>query len=152
MQFSNGWNNAFGNPHLELEADALSGFYMCLYKNYPWSSTGLQGYFTSSYNTGDYNFNSPGHHGTPQQRLAASYLGFELAQYAINNNNTFTWGQLHQMITDSLRQNIVGWKTGNPNSPLVAICSGKKDVKDIQPGKLSEEEKRKLRPTSDRSE
>jgi len=141
-QYTFGWNANQQNPVIELEADAISGYYMALQKGFAWSQ--IDGYFSSTYATGDYNFNSPLHHGTPDQRLAAAYLGVELAVEAANAQQSFSYTDLHQRIIDSITTNIV--RRPNPDggnnsySELREIAMGRTHGKNIQRKPLTEAE------------
>ena len=88
----------------ELEADAFSGFYMALAKQWAWSQ--IQSYYASVYSNGDYNFNHPSHHGTPNQRLAAAYLGVTTAVKALQTNTQYTYQQLHNIFINEIKTNI----------------------------------------------
>jgi hypothetical protein len=103
-QFTIGWKDYYRPEHKELEADAFSGFYMALAKQYAWSQ--IQSYFQNVYATGDYNFNSPLHHGTPEQRLQAAYLGVNIAIYALQNGIQYNYNQLHELIFNEIRSKI----------------------------------------------
>ena len=105
VQFTAGWNTTMQNPHLELEADAFSGYYMALGKAWAWSQ--IEGYYASTYATGDYNFNHPTHHGTPNQRLAAAYLGVQTAIDAVNSNKNYTYNELHQLFITAISNDIL---------------------------------------------
>ena len=88
----------------ELEADAFSGFYMGLAKRWAWNQ--IQNYYANVYATGDYNFNSRQHHGTPSERVNAAYLGVQTAVYAMENRKQFTYAELHELFMDVLESKI----------------------------------------------
>jgi hypothetical protein len=92
------------NEYQELEADAFSGFYMALAKQYSWAQ--INTYFDLVFSLGDFNFNSPKHHGTPQERLAAAYLGVTTAIYALQNGVQFSYHDLHQLFMSEISGNI----------------------------------------------
>jgi len=102
IQFDNGWfaNSQPSSPPIELEADAFSGFYMALGESYSWSS--IDNYFSAVASFGDYDFNSPTHHGTPQERLAAAQLGFQTAIQAIQTGTQLTYADLHQIFSTAI--------------------------------------------------
>ena len=104
-QQSIGWNYSKGS-HQELEADAFSGYYMALAKQWNWNQ--IQGYFANVYATGDYNFNSPFHHGTHQQRLEAAYFGVLTGLEAIENGTQYTYNQIHDLFMNEILTNIDG--------------------------------------------
>jgi hypothetical protein len=102
IQFNNGWftsSEPTSRP-IELEADAFSGFYMALDPNYSWTS--IDNYFTAMASEGDYNFNDPSHHGTPQERLAAAQLGFQTAVQAVETQTQLTYADLHQIFSSAI--------------------------------------------------
>jgi hypothetical protein len=63
----------------ELQADFLAGWYFSVLAdvdpNFA-SNSGFQDGVNAFFQRGDYMFNSPGHHGTPQQRAAAFVAGY----------------------------------------------------------------------------
>ncbi len=95
LQFANDWMNT-GAPTaapVELEADAFSGAYMGIVKS--WTGPLLNTYFQTLFNLGDWMFNSPSHHGTPNQRVAAGMLGLNLAAQLMRSGQTLSWSQVH---------------------------------------------------------
>jgi hypothetical protein len=78
LQFKRGIAAILKAKRLELHADYLGGFYAGIRKlqkpDYPAAV-----FATSTYSVGDYNINSPAHHGTPDERAAAIVRGFEVA-------------------------------------------------------------------------
>jgi hypothetical protein len=70
-QFRGGLRETGKRP--ELHADFMAGWYMSLRGRHAWAN--LQPALQVFYNL-DYEFNSPAHHGTPQERLAAAQAGF----------------------------------------------------------------------------
>lgn len=101
-QYYHGWNS--GVPYMELEADAFSGFYMALAKQWAWSQ--IQGYFANVYATGDYNFNSPTHHGTNHERLASAYLGVTTAIEVLNAGSPKSYQDLHSYFQQKIKNEI----------------------------------------------
>jgi hypothetical protein len=61
---------------MELQADILAGWYMANRSNFIMTDATEALY--SFFNKGDYNFNDPTHHGTPEERLRAVQIGIEL--------------------------------------------------------------------------
>jgi hypothetical protein len=102
VQFDNGWfvsTEPTSRP-IELEADAFSGYYMALGETYTWQS--ISNYLQAVANTGDFNFTDPGHHGTPQERLAAAQLGFQTAEQAAATQTQLAYSDLHQIFSSSI--------------------------------------------------
>lgn len=146
-QQSLGWNSNNKNPEIELEADAFSGYYMALAKSFAWSQ--IQGYYSSTYATGDYNFNSPSHHGTPDQRLASAYLGVQTAIDAVNNEKTYNYEELHDIfmstITSEITSNNIKDKT--PKSVYGLIASGLSKGEDVSiPSHVNEDQRKRFYP------
>ena len=98
-QFSFGWmssGQSTARP-TELEADAFSGYYMALVKG--WAGPQLNSYLQGLASFGDYEFNSPNHHGTPQERAAAGLLGLQTGFTAIAQGTPFSYLQLHEFFS-----------------------------------------------------
>lgn len=93
-----------GDLYTELEADAFSGFYMALNKQWAWSN--IQGYYANTYASGDYNFNSPGHHGTREERLASAQLGVLTAINILQTGIPLSYQELHNHFSHEIRNNI----------------------------------------------
>lgn len=95
VQFRMGWmrpNDSTARV-TEMEADAFSGYYFRLAKGL--NETQIRGYLSAIQSKGDYLFNNPQHHGTPNNRLGAALLGMVTADDAIKRNTRFTYQQLH---------------------------------------------------------
>lgn len=94
-QFRFGWvnNSQSTQRNSELEADAFGGYFMILGKGFP--SSVVDQYFNTLEGMGDFNFNSPGHHGTPTQRHAAGAIGVAVALNIIATQTPLTYNQLH---------------------------------------------------------
>ena len=99
VQFNFQWFSDPARP-MELEADAFSGYYMALAKGWAWSY--MTTYFQAVYAFGDTNFSSPGHHGTPQERLAMARVGFDTANQAAFLGRPLTYPELHQIFYQSI--------------------------------------------------
>jgi hypothetical protein len=111
VQFAYGWmnpNQSTVRP-TELEADAFSGYYMGLGKQFAWSF--INSYFSAVYSFGEYNFNSPMHHGTPQERLAAARLGFDTAVSAASLGRPLSYAQLHSIFTGVIGTAVIARMT-----------------------------------------
>lgn len=102
-QFYHNWG--YDEKHYqELEADAFSGFYMALAKQYAWAN--IESYFANVYANGDYNFNHPTHHGTPEQRLASAYLGVNTAIEILNSGKPLSYQELHSLFINEIETYI----------------------------------------------
>lgn len=81
MQQKYGWSG--NGKWRELHADYLAGYYMGLCRLSTESE--ILSIFTEFANRGDFSFNDPGHHGTPEERSCAFIEGFKYA-YSPNTN------------------------------------------------------------------
>lgn len=81
MQHKYGWSG--NSKWRELHADYLAGYYLGMTKSVTESE--VISIFNEFYSIGDYNFNDPGHHGTPEERSCAFLQGFKYA-YSGNTN------------------------------------------------------------------
>jgi hypothetical protein len=118
LQYANGWQNT-GAPTaapVELEADAFSGAYMGIVKS--WAGPQLNAYFQTLFNIGDWYFNSPSHHGTPNQRVAAGLLGMNLAAQLISNGQVLSWPDVHAIFAPQV-QNILVTVQSAPEQPAM---------------------------------
>jgi hypothetical protein len=100
IQFRFGWQTTPARP-MELEADAMAGFYLGVAKAWTWQLTGS--FFQNTFAMGDTLFNSPSHHGTPEERLAAARLGYDTGVYSLVNRRQFSWYELHYIFASAIR-------------------------------------------------
>ncbi|MFV8281620.1 hypothetical protein ACNKXS_08745 [Christiangramia marina] len=76
------WENDYTeNPELlrELEADFAAAYFLGHKRGATYNWKRIESFFDMTYNSGDCFTESPGHHGTPAQRLKAAQSGFALA-------------------------------------------------------------------------
>jgi peptidase M48-like protein len=101
-QFEHGWmiQTEPTVRRTELEADMWSGLYMGLAKL--WTGPALQSFFQTLINLGDYNFNNPGHHGTPNQRYAAGATGLTLALQLLQTGTRLSYPQIHSIFLNEV--------------------------------------------------
>ncbi len=66
----------------ELEADFFTGYYLTHKRGATYNWKRVEDFLTAFFNIGDCSFQSPGHHGTPIERLAAARAGYDLANAA----------------------------------------------------------------------
>lgn len=104
VQFAYGWmqTNEPTVRRTELEADMWSGLYMGMAKN--WAGQEMNAYFQTLFNLGDYNFNNQGHHGTPNQRLAAGATGLSVAQQLLSTGQRLGYGDLHYLFDQEVNR------------------------------------------------
>lgn len=123
-QYANGWFSQGPTAReFELEADAFAGFYGALQK--AWAGEDLNAYYMALFAAGDFNFNHPGHHGTPIQRLAAGGVGLLAALITVQQGITPTPAQLHAFFNDRIRNCIV-----QVQDPSVCLNPGSADMRD----------------------
>lgn len=104
IQFQFGWMNS-SEPTVrrtELEADMWSGFYMALAKS--WVGAQMNAYFQALFSLGDYYFHDPGHHGTPNQRLAAGAVGFDVGLQVGLTGQRLSYVELHNLFTSEINR------------------------------------------------
>jgi hypothetical protein len=108
LQFRNGWQRPTDSTvrTTELEADAFSGVYMGLVKGF--GSNDLNAYFATLAHFGDYAFTDPGHHGTPEERIAAGMLGLTVANDMIVHGSRPSFEQIHNFFIGTIGASSVG--------------------------------------------
>lgn len=75
--------------YAELFADYLAGCYLHL-RSFQYGYTNIVEAAKTFYRIGDYQFNSPGHHGTPEQRYNTLMAGYNYSQLQAMNNYPYT--------------------------------------------------------------
>lgn len=80
LQFTYNWMNSNSDSarNTELEADGWAGFYIALVKTWV-SDSSRNAALQQIFDIGDYDFNSPRHHGTPSERSFMFIAGFQAA-------------------------------------------------------------------------
>jgi predicted metalloprotease len=74
----------------ELMADAYSAYYLSHARGATMQWKRVQQFLEVFFNIGDCGFSSPGHHGTPIQRMAAAQWGYDLANNAKKQGKILT--------------------------------------------------------------
>jgi hypothetical protein len=87
---------------IELEADVFSSYFMTHKQGTAYNWKNAAQYFTLFFNIGDCNFSSPGHHGTPNQRLAAARLGWLIAQETFPKGHILSAHEVHALFLAAL--------------------------------------------------
>jgi hypothetical protein len=87
MKYMNG--SELPTREKELQADFMAGFYLGR-KSYV-TNAGLENFAESLFEKGDYDFTSPTHHGTPEERVAAMSAGFR--DRNVTTSQAFTDGE-----------------------------------------------------------
>jgi hypothetical protein len=75
---------------VELHADFIAGFYFGRDRSY--SRQSVETFARSLFSKGDYNFNNPQHHGTPQQRVDAMSRGYDLGISSVETSRAIQQG------------------------------------------------------------
>ena len=92
--------------YTELEADFLAAYYMTHKRGATYNWKRVEEFFTLYFQIGDCGFTSPGHHGTPAQRMAAAQLGYELAASAQKQGHILSQEEAHEFFVANI-QNIL---------------------------------------------
>ena len=81
----------------ELMADAMSAYFLTHARGSALNQKRVEQFLSVFYQIGDCSFTSGGHHGTPNQRLAAARFGFEVADQAQKQGHILTSEQFHAL-------------------------------------------------------
>lgn len=100
VQFALGdsWLEAPTVAPKELEADMFSGFYLLIAKN----TSDLSSSIANAFALGDWAFNNPSHHGTPNQRASAVVAGGRVALELVSGVIPRTYSALRQRFLQEL--------------------------------------------------
>ncbi|MDE3272748.1 hypothetical protein [Pseudoalteromonas sp. G4] len=103
----------------ELEADFFSGYFLVV-SRYQYTGQIIRGELIESYyNTlqefGDFQFNSPTHHGTPHERSSAGLAGLETGIEAIRRNTLFSYPELHNAATSFIENQMLNKSNTSSN-------------------------------------
>jgi hypothetical protein len=93
IQFYTKYHNELQGPTsilLELHADFIGGYYIGRRRQF--ASDHVAAFARSLFNKGDYAFNSPQHHGTPDQRFDAMKKGYEIGSSGTPLDNAVAQG------------------------------------------------------------
>ncbi|MTI29559.1 hypothetical protein [Xanthovirga aplysinae] len=86
----------------ELEADFIAAYYLTHKKGATYNWKRVEDFFELFFNIGDCSFTSPGHHGTPVQRLRAAEAGFQLAQDTFPKGHVLDVNEVHEIFLNQL--------------------------------------------------
>jgi len=104
IQFANGYfedavpgatTQAELTQYTELMADAFAGYYLTHSRGAALNQKRVEQFLQIYFQLGDCAFTDPGHHGTPNQRLAAARFGFDVAAEAQKQGQILTSSQFH---------------------------------------------------------
>lgn len=148
IQFQYGYMPAAQSTarNTELEADAWAGFYVYVAKG--WSGNNLESFLQMLFDIGDFHYNHPSHHGTPEERRYMGAYGMEVARDYVQNNRNLTYNDLHQIWLQAINQ--IGQSSAKSKSDervsegdasshldlelLQGILSGDRSLSEIQAG------------------
>ena len=132
---------------IELEADYFSGYYLTQKKGATHNWKKAAQFFYMFYNIGDCNIYDEGHHGTPNQRLAAARLGYILAEKSSAKGHIISADDLNAVFNASLNSILnnkisvdkayAGLKTAGSKAGYKAILQYKNELQLILNGKLT---------------
>lgn len=83
--------------YTELMADAMAAYYLTHARGGAMNQKRVEQFLEVFYQIGDCGFTSSGHHGTPNQRLAAAQFGFRLADEAQKQGHILTSEEFHTL-------------------------------------------------------
>jgi hypothetical protein len=110
IQFQNGYFDdpyaTEGDPpeqtrYTELMADAMSAYYLTHKRGATLNRHRVAEFMEVFFQIGDCAFTSAGHHGTPNQRMAAARFGFDLADEALAQGHILTAAQVHALFVEA---------------------------------------------------
>lgn len=88
---------------MELEADFFSSYFLTHKRGGAYNWKRVAGFNELFFNIGDCSFTSPGHHGTPRQRLNASRLGYSVADQTMPRGHILSADRLHQIFMQNFK-------------------------------------------------
>jgi hypothetical protein len=104
IQYENEYFEDLGNVsapeetrYTELMADAMAAYYLTHKRGGTLNAKRVAQFLQVFYQIGDCQFTNPGHHGTPNQRLAAAQFGFRLADEAQKQGQILSAEAFHDL-------------------------------------------------------
>ena len=104
IQYENEYFEDLGNVsaaeetrYTELMADAMAAYYLTHARGATLRQKRVEEFLQIFYQLGDCAFANPGHHGTPNQRLAAAEFGFRLADEAQKQGHILSSEEFHAL-------------------------------------------------------
>lgn len=106
IQYENGYFDdpyaTAGDPpeqtrYTELMADAFAAYYLTHSRGAAMNRKRVEEFLEVFFEIGDCAFSDPGHHGTPNQRMAAARFGFDVADQAQKQGHILTSDQFHDL-------------------------------------------------------
>ena len=106
LQYRYGWRYRSERTarRMELEADFLAGVYIRFYARTRWA---WRQFIRTLESVGDFNFNSPGHHGTPAQRCRAGVMGIIRAELILRDGLPNDWRSIHDDYNEAYTDGVI---------------------------------------------
>ncbi|MDB5247805.1 MAG: hypothetical protein JWQ40_2199 [Segetibacter sp.] len=130
----------------EMEADCFSGYYLTHNKGAQYNWRQIAQFLYLFYTIGDCAFTDPGHHGTPNQRFAASRLGFLIAELTFPRSKVLSADQVHELYSAgydhiiknsiNLKQALARLKTEELKAIFAKIVIRKTELQSIANGSI----------------
>lgn len=89
------------NRYSELMADAMAGYYLTHKKGAGFHRKRVEEFLQIFFQLGDCAFNTPTHHGTPNQRMAAARFGFDVAHEADRKGKILSSQAFHDKFVEA---------------------------------------------------
>ncbi|MCC8358969.1 hypothetical protein [Salinimicrobium sediminilitoris] len=105
-------NQPEATRYTELEADFMAAYYMTHKRGATYNWKRVVQFYELFFNIGDCGFDANGHHGTPQQRMEAARLGYELANDAQKQGHILTEQELHEIFVSEVIDAVVAPEVG----------------------------------------
>ncbi len=109
-EYSTNWNESQGlskpeaSRFIELEADFAAAYFMTHKRGATYNWKRIEDFFKLSFNIGDCLPQSNTHHGTPEQRLNAARLGYELVDIAQKKGFVLSPEEVHSFFIKNLER------------------------------------------------
>jgi hypothetical protein len=87
--------------YTELMADAMAAYYLTHKRGATMNRKRVEQFLQVFFQIGDCAFTNPGHHGTPNQRMAAARFGFDVADQAQKQGHILTSQQFHELFVEA---------------------------------------------------
>jgi hypothetical protein len=82
-------------------ADAMAGYYLTHRKGAGFHRKRVEQFLQIFFQIGDCAFNTPTHHGTPNQRMAAARFGFDVAHEAERKGRIMPSAEFHDLFVQA---------------------------------------------------
>jgi hypothetical protein len=99
--YSSGWSVPEQTRYSELMADAMSAYYLTHKRGATMNQKRVEQFLEAFFQIGDCGFTSNGHHGTPNQRMAAAQWGFDLADQAHRQGHILSAQEVYELFLEA---------------------------------------------------